>query len=205
MFSRRPRFVNTDLRPERVVERKHHTKLLTDGSLRERVGSIVVGDVAQHPRLVHGLEAFTRVREHLLEFKDDCTRSGVPRQNLPRLLRVGGERGGEQTKGEGGDELDDGERHDHPAKPLQTSPRSRAACSPPAIIMGRPTCLPNDSDHRACANDLTICFHPKRTLRCIALFGVLNARQRTVYVVVETYLPSGAIPTRRSVLPSRSP
>ena len=63
----------------------------------------------------------------------------------------------------------------------------------------------NDNDHRACANDLTICFHPERTLRCIALFGVLNARQRTVNVVVETYLPSGAIPTRRSVLPSRSP
>ena len=63
----------------------------------------------------------------------------------------------------------------------------------------------NDSDHRACANDLTICFHAERTLRCIVLFGVLNARQRTVNVVVETYLPSGAIPTRRSVLPSRSP
>jgi hypothetical protein len=74
-----------------------------------------------------------------------------------------------------------------------------------AILMGRPTCLPSDNDNRACANDLTMCFHPERRLRCIALFRVLHARQRTVNVVVETYLPSGAIPARQSVLPSRSP
>lgn len=91
MFSRRPHVVKSHLRPERVVERKHHTKLLTDGRLCEWVGSIVVGDVAQHTRLVHGLEAFHRVSERLLEFEDDFTRSGVPRQNLPRLLRRGGE------------------------------------------------------------------------------------------------------------------
>jgi hypothetical protein len=97
LFSRRPRFVNTDLRPESVVERKHHTKLLADDSLRERIGSIVVGDVAQHTCLVPGLEAFNRVSERLLEFKDYFTRSGVPRQNLPRLLRLGGERRGEES------------------------------------------------------------------------------------------------------------
>jgi hypothetical protein len=97
LFSRRPRFVNADLRPESVVERKQRTKLLTDGSLRERLGSIVVGDVAQHTCLVHGLEAFNRVSERLLEFKDYFTRSGVPRQNLPRLLRLGGERPGEES------------------------------------------------------------------------------------------------------------
>ena len=98
MFSRRPRFVNADLRPESVVERKHHTKLLTDGSLRKRIGSIVIGDVAQHTRLVHGLEAFNRVSERLLEFKDYFTRSGVPRPNRPRLLRLGGERRGEEHR-----------------------------------------------------------------------------------------------------------
>jgi len=92
VFSCRPRFINTDLRPESVVEPKHHMKLLTDGSLRERVGSIVVGDVAQHTCLVHGLEAVNRVSERLLEFNDYVTRSGVPRQKRPRLLRLGGER-----------------------------------------------------------------------------------------------------------------
>src|SRR5207245_2835316 len=74
------------------------TKLLTDGSLRERIGSIAVGDVAQHPRLVHGLEAFNRVSERLLEFKDDRTRSGVPRQSLPRLLGQGGARRAEEHR-----------------------------------------------------------------------------------------------------------
>jgi len=57
----------------------------------------VVGDVAQHTCLVHGLEAFNRVSERLLEFKDYFTRSGVPRQNLPRLLGLGGERRSEEA------------------------------------------------------------------------------------------------------------
>jgi len=100
LFSRRPRFVNTDLRPESIVERKHHTKLLTDGSLREWVGSIVVGDMAQHTCLVHGLEAFNRVSQRLLEFKDYITRSGAPRQNLPRLLRLGHERHRQRPEGQ---------------------------------------------------------------------------------------------------------
>ncbi|HEV2057621.1 MAG TPA: hypothetical protein VGV06_21015 [Methylomirabilota bacterium] len=36
--------------------------------------------------------------ERLLEFKDYFTRSGVPRQNLPRRLRLGGERRGKENR-----------------------------------------------------------------------------------------------------------
>jgi hypothetical protein len=44
------------------------------------------------------LEAFNRVSERLLEFKDYFTRSGIPRQNLPRLLRLGRERPGKEHR-----------------------------------------------------------------------------------------------------------
>jgi hypothetical protein len=44
------------------------------------------------------LEAFNRVSERLLEFKDYFTRSGVPRPKRPRLLRLGGERRGEEHR-----------------------------------------------------------------------------------------------------------
>jgi hypothetical protein len=79
------------------VERKHQTNLLTDGSLRDRTGSIVVGDVAQHTWLVEGLEAFNRVSERPLELEDYVTRSGIPRPSLLRWLRLGGERHGEEN------------------------------------------------------------------------------------------------------------
>ena len=52
----------------------------------------------QHPCLVQGLEAFNRVSERLLELEDHGTRSGVPRQTRRSLLRLGGERRGEETK-----------------------------------------------------------------------------------------------------------
>lgn len=73
------------------MERKHHPKLLTDGRLRERIGSIAVGDMAQHTCLVQGLEAFNRVTERPLELEDYGRGSGVPRQT-----RLGGERPGEE-------------------------------------------------------------------------------------------------------------
>jgi hypothetical protein len=44
------------------------------------------------------LEAFNRVSERLLEFKDYFTRSGAPRQNLPRRLRLGGERRSKENR-----------------------------------------------------------------------------------------------------------
>ena len=74
-----PHFVNMHLRPDRVVERKHHAKLLTNGRFRERVSPILIRDVAQHTCPVHGLEAFNRDRKCLLEFKDYVARSGTSR------------------------------------------------------------------------------------------------------------------------------
>ena len=52
----------------------------------------------QHPCLVQGLEAFNRVSERLLELDDYGTGGGLPRQSRPPLLRLGGERRGEETK-----------------------------------------------------------------------------------------------------------
>ncbi len=59
-----------------------------------------------------------------------------------------------------------------------TSPRPGYACRPNRATDGRGLsphkmrslvgCSPNDSDHRACADDRATCFRADRTLRCIA-------------------------------------
>ena len=72
------------LRPDRVVKRKHHAKLLTNARFREHVSSILIGDVAQHACPVHGLEAFDRDCKCLLEFKDYDTL--VPYGQTGRVL-----------------------------------------------------------------------------------------------------------------------
>ena len=96
LFSRRPHFVETDLRAERAVEGKHHTQLLSDVGLRERIGSVPVGDMVEHPCLIHGLEAFDRLSKHLLELKYHLPWSGLPGRRLPRLLRHARERHGDE-------------------------------------------------------------------------------------------------------------
>jgi len=44
------------------------------------------------------LEAFNRMSERLLEFNDYFGLSGFPRQKLPRLLRLGGERRSKENR-----------------------------------------------------------------------------------------------------------
>jgi hypothetical protein len=53
--------------------------------------------------------------------------------------------GAANRQSEDGDELDDGERRP-PLYATTDIAEVEAACSPPAIIMGRPTCLPNYAD-----------------------------------------------------------
>jgi hypothetical protein len=60
------------------------------------------------------LEAFNGVSKRLLEFKDYFTRSGVPRENLPRLLRLGRERRGQKSTAD----------HDHERASLHQGPHS---------------------------------------------------------------------------------